>query len=225
MHAVHNAIENDPLSKAIQTGDFAGLDTPTVDENEGIVRAGLAAPIINALWRGANNYVVKFDRAAWKAVGYDICKEDAFSDLRAKNGDNRHGCSDSDGSLYMIAHWGGGPHADGTKNFRNVEGIDELADFNITRSNIIDGSIKNFDDGGFDHLPSQQDMFGRVKGAGTKENLFRGITQVWNLPFCIVAPNKVYGHDNLEQTLALYAGAECKKMKDKNGKDWPYGTK
>jgi hypothetical protein len=64
-------------------------------------------------------------------------------------------------------------------------------------------------------------IFDRIKEAGSKDDLFRGPAQVWNLPFCIVAPTEIYRLDDLEGYLAYEAHNACSNMKDKKGKGWP----
>ncbi|KAH7396493.1 hypothetical protein DE146DRAFT_756213 [Phaeosphaeria sp. MPI-PUGE-AT-0046c] len=221
VNAVHKAVKNDAMSKAILTGEFAGLDTPKVDLNDLTIKAGLAAPLINAMWKNGKNYVVKFDRKLWEEAGVNICESDAFADLRAKD-DNRIGCSDTDGSLYMIAHWGKTTNFDHTGYFRDVKGIDLLSDFGITRHDVIDGSIKNFDEGGLDYMPKQGEIFDRIKTAGNKDNLAKGLAQVWNLPYCTAIPVSPFKTDDLEHKLSSSAYYTCRDMKDKNGKKWPY---
>jgi hypothetical protein len=47
--AIYTAIDNNILFKAVNTGDFAGLDPPKIDLKDRSVRAALAAPLINAM--------------------------------------------------------------------------------------------------------------------------------------------------------------------------------
>lgn len=205
---------NDPLFKAINTGDFAGRDTPSIDLMDRGVRGSLAAPIINAIWRQARNYVIRFDGQGFRDAGIDLCAEDAFPGLRASD-DFKIGCSDGDKSLYMIANWGKG-------TFSKVQGISRLNAFKLSRAEIIAGVITNHDTGGFDYKPGAEELFGRVKKAN-HDSLTNGLANVWNLPFCVVGPRaKLNRAASLEEKLAISA-LGCIDFKDKNGKSWPYG--
>ena len=211
---------DDPLLKIINTGDFAGRDTAIVDLKDRTIRGSLAAPIINAIWRRAKNYVVKFDGKSFKDAGIDICAEDAFPDLRAKD-DFQIGCGDDD-SLYMIAHWGRNGQADWSPAFRNVQGIDRLEDFKLSRAEIIAGVIKNHDVARFDYKPNTEELFGRVKESN-HNSLTNGLANVWSMPFCVVGPaDSLSPAYSLEEKLAISA-LSCIHMKDKNGRSWLYG--
>jgi hypothetical protein len=122
----------------------------------------------------------------------------------------------------MIAHWGRDYSADWSNAFRNVQGIDRLEDFKLSRAEIIAGVIKNHDVGGFDYKPNAEELFGRVKES-SHESLTNGLANVWNMPFCVVGPsNSLSPALGLEEQLAISA-LSCIHMKDKNGKSWLYG--
>jgi hypothetical protein len=122
----------------------------------------------------------------------------------------------------MIAHWGRDYSADWSNAFRNVQGIDRLEDFKLSRAEIIAGVIKNHDVGGFDYKPNAEELFGRVKES-SHESLTNGLANVWNMPFCVVGPsNSLSPALGLEEQLAISA-LSCIHMKDKNGMSWLYG--
>ena len=206
----------DPLYKVISTGDFAGLSPPTIQLKDRGVRAALAAPLINAMWRRSRNFVVKFEGPAWKEQKIDVCGEDVFPDLRQK-GEDRLGCDQPDKSLYMIAHDEMTGYKNLDKYFRNVKGIDRLEAFSISRRDIVTGSERNHNAGGFSYVPKTQELFDRVTKADSREQALNGHASIWNLPFCIVKPSKpFYKQATLEETLAR-AALSCGSIKG-----WPY---
>jgi hypothetical protein len=220
--AIHTAIDNDILFKAVNTGDFAGLDPPKIDLKDRSVCAALAAPLINAMWHSAQNFVVKFDGPAWKVKGVDVCGKEAFPELR-QQGEGKLGCDEWDRSLYMIAHWGRDPGKGYSKAFRAVKGIDRLESFFISRRDVITGSEKNQEVGGFNYAPKTGELVDRVKNEGSRNKAVNGVGSVWNLPFCLVKPSVSFRKsESLEEQLAT-AALSCGDMKDKYKKSWPWG--
>ena len=207
INAITTAIYGDPLFKLINTGEYAGraLDDRLIEPQDQNIRGSLAAPLINAIWRRAKVFVIRFDGKGFQDAGIDLCAED----------NTQIGCKDDDKSLYMIARW-----SRSSEDFHNVKGIDSLGNFKLTPAIIIAGVIKNHDTGGYDYKPKAEELFGRVKESG-RNDLTNGLANVWNLPFCVVGPRK--GASGSLQEKLTFSALGCMDQKDKNGKAWPWG--
>lgn len=209
---------NDPYGffSQIKTGIYAGANTPIVQKSDETVYASLSAPFINAIWKDAGNYVIRFDGPAWGAEGFDLCGEGTkiFEDIQP--GGKRCG---PDGSLYMIAHWGKGGQ-DYKDNFRDVKGVQNLGEFKVTPQQVIDGSIANFQTGGFLAEVKIQGLIDRLQTVKDTNAMEIGTLNVWNLPYCSIPPSPFAGdRRDLEEFMAISA-LGCTDMKDLNGKSF-----
>jgi hypothetical protein len=215
------------LFTMVEEGRFAvDPEPPLLPSTDNNVLVGLSAPFINQIWKDQGITVVVFKGQAWRDAGFDLCGNNDLKFYEELQSDRR--ICDGEGNLHILMRYGG--MEDGDKSYpdivRKVVGLDKMGNYGASRDQVIDGSIANHLEGGYEYGLSPEVAVERLKTMKNVDQLAMGKVNVWNLPTCFnVEPDQNSEHkgEDLEYWMAVSMLWTCSGQSDQNGKGWPYG--
>ncbi|ORX96687.1 hypothetical protein BCR34DRAFT_669170 [Clohesyomyces aquaticus] len=152
--------------RMVQKGGFAGHGVKCIEKTNPNIIAGLAAPLLNTIWKDAANYVIKLRAEQWKSTTENLCRENVFKSF-------------PEHATRARAHWPGLPGPNLAPGFRNVEGFDYPQEiFHIAGQMVIYGSFQTHVMGGYNSKPHTLDLMDRIKAAGNRDDLQVGAVNV-----------------------------------------------